>query len=77
MRKQAKRVLDYIDQFGSITSFEAFSDSGITRLSAVVFDLRKEGYNIQSETIGRKNRYGELAHFSKYFIPQEEQVSLF
>ena len=77
MRKQAQRVLDYMDEFGSITSLDAFRDLGITRLSAVVFDLRQEGYNVQSETIGAKNRYGEIAHFSKYYIPKEEQVSLF
>lgn len=78
MRKQAQRVLDYIEQFGSITSLDAFKDLGITRLSAVVFDLRKEGYNVQSETIGAKNRFGEIAHFSKYFIPKEnEQITMF
>ena len=78
MRKQAQRVLDYIEQFGSITSLDAFKDLGITRLSAVVFDLRKEGYNVQSETIGAKNRFGEMAHFSKYYIPKEnEQIKMF
>ena len=73
MRKQAQRVLDYIDQFGSITSLDAFKDLGITRLSAVIFDLRHDGHNVQSETIGAKNRYGEIAHFSRYFIPKEEK----
>lgn len=77
MRKQMQRVLDYIDEFGSITSLEAFKDLGITRLSAVIFDLRKAGYNIDDKTETQFNRYGEKAHFSRYFIPKETQLTLF
>ena len=77
MRKQAQRVLDYIEEFGSITSLDAFRDLGITRLSAVVFDLRQAGYNVQADTESHKNRYGELAHFSRYYIPREKHLSMF
>lgn len=77
MRKQVQRVLDYIEQFGSITSLDAFKDLGITRLSAVIFDLRKQGYNVCSNTEVQLNRYGEKAHFSRYYIPKERQISLF
>ena len=77
MRKQMSRVLDYIDNFGSITSLDAFKDLGITRLSAVIFDLRKMGYNIVADTEVQFNRYGEKAHFSRYYIPKESQVTLF
>lgn len=38
---QGARVLDYMREYGSITSLEAFRDLGITRLSGVIFDLRK------------------------------------
>lgn len=71
MRKQMQRVLDYIDEFGSITSLDAFKDLGITRLSAVIFDLRQDGYEIQSETEVQLNRYGEKAHFFRYFIKKK------
>lgn len=76
MRKQMARVLDYIDEFGSITSLDAFRDLGITRLSAVIFDLRALGYNIQSDTEVQFNRYGEKAHFSRYYIPKEKQLTI-
>lgn len=33
-KTQADRVLDYIKQFGSITTLEAFRDLGVTRLSS-------------------------------------------
>lgn len=77
MRKQMQRVLDYIEQFGSITSLDAFRDLGITRLSAVIFDLRALGYNIQSGTETQFNRFGEKAHFSRYYIPEQKELKLF
>ena len=46
---QCEQVLDYIKANGSITSMEAFSKLGITRLSARIYDLRKEGENIVQE----------------------------
>ena len=46
MATQYERVLDYMQEFGSITSFEAFKDLGVTRLSAVIFDMKKDGVEI-------------------------------
>lgn len=46
MREQ--RVLDYLNKHKIITTFEAFNDSGNTRLSASIFELRKE-YDIFSK----------------------------
>ena len=65
---QRERVLEYMKDFGSISSMEAFKDLGVTRLSAVVFDLKKDGHPIQSKKEKVKNRYGETVYFSRYFI---------
>ena len=64
---QEEMVLDYMKEYGSITSWEAFAELGITRLSAKIFELRKE-YDISDETISKVNRYGAKVHFKKYFI---------
>ena len=64
---QTTRVLNYMQQYGSITSLEAFRDLGITRLSAVIFDLRKD-YNIDSKTEKSKNSYGENTSYSRYYL---------
>ena len=61
------RVLQYMQDFGSITSFEAFADLGITRLSASIFILRQY-YEIGDEWIKRTNRYGDKVKFKRYFI---------
>lgn len=53
------------------TSWQAFEWYGITRLSAIIFELRKDGYNIESETLKMKNRYGDPVHFAKYVLKGE------
>ena len=65
---QDERVLRHLRDYGSITSWEAITEYGITRISARIFTLRQKGYNIESETINAKNRYGENTHFAKYIL---------
>ncbi len=70
-RTQADRVLDYIKEFGSITTLEAFRDLGVTRLSARIFELRNRGEEIESKNITSKNRFGENCTYAKYFLKKE------
>jgi hypothetical protein len=65
---QAQRVLDYMDEFGSITQFEAFKDLGVMRLASRIADLKKAGYPIKSETVAVKNRYQEECYIKKYSL---------
>jgi len=65
---QYDRVLRHLRERGNITSLQAFRDYGITRLSAIIFNLRKDGYNITSEYMSRKNRYGDKVKFVKYVL---------
>lgn len=66
--KQEEKVLRHLKELGSITSWEAIMEYGITRLSAVIFNLRKQGYFIESERITTKNRFGEPCTFAKYML---------
>lgn len=61
------RVLNYIKDFGSITTYEAFTELGCTRLSEYIRQLR-EDYKIEDEWIQAKNRYGEKTEYKKYRI---------
>lgn len=63
-------VLKHLEDFGSLTSFEAFENYGITRLSAVIFNLRKEGHNIDSKKLSVTNRYGKVVYFHKYQLEE-------
>lgn len=63
---QTQRVLEYIREFGSITTFEAVRDLGVMRLSARIADLRNAGFEIISEQQAVKNRFGETCYVAKY-----------
>ena len=63
---QCDRILQYLDDFGSISAAQAMMDLGIYRLASRIHDLKRMGVNIQSETVTGKNRYGEATHFSVY-----------
>lgn len=66
------RILQYMKDFGSITTWEAFSELGITRLSEYIRQLRLE-YRIEDEWVKKENRYGEKVEFKKYFIVEENK----
>lgn len=65
-----ERVLKYIRDFGSITTFEAFTELGCTRLSEYIRQLRLN-YNIQDKWEKAINRYGEKVEYKKYWIVEE------
>lgn len=44
-KTQCERILDYISDFGSITSMEAMQDLGCMRLASRICDLKKQGYS--------------------------------
>ena len=69
---QKDRILKYINDFGSITSYEAYAELGITQLGARIFELEDEGYVFRKETVESKNRYGEKVQFKKYSLYEDE-----
>ena len=66
------RVLDYLKKHKKgISSKEAFEKFGATRLSAIVYTLRNEGYVIENEERNCKNRFGEKCNFVNYVLAKE------
>lgn len=60
------RLLQYLEDYGSITSLQAIQDLGNTRLSATIFQLRKEGHEIVSSDIKVPTRWGTQTTVTKY-----------
>lgn len=49
--KQNEKILAYMQSHGSITTLDAIIDIGVTRLAARIYDLKKEGHNIEKSTV--------------------------
>lgn len=70
---QNQMILMHLQDYGSITSIEAMQEYGIMRLASRINDLKREGYNIVSETMKSKNRFGETVHYSVYRLKEEKE----
>lgn len=66
MNDQTRLLLGYLETYKTITSAEAFNELGISRLSARIFDLREEGYDISLSMKSGRNRYGKTVSYGVY-----------
>jgi hypothetical protein len=66
------QVLEHLKSHGTITSWQAIQDYGATRLSAIIFNLRKDGYDIDTKTELTKDRNGNVCQYAKYILNREE-----
>ena len=71
---KTKAVLQHLEEFGSITSWEAIKEYGATRLSAIIFNLRhKYDMNIINEPADFIDRYGNRSSFAKYILVKDDK----
>lgn len=61
-------ILRHLQDYGYITTFEAFTEYGFTRLSAIIFDLKLRGIDFDDEWVTTTNRYGHKISFKKYIL---------
>ena len=69
---QKGEIKRHLKDEGSVTSWDAFKEYGITRLSHIIYMLRREGWVIKTTDITKTNRYGNLVTFAKYSINENE-----
>lgn len=67
---QREQIIDYLNQFGSITPMEAFADLGITKLATRISEMRKDGKEFKIETVTSTNRFGKTIRFAKYSLKE-------
>ena len=70
MTKKAQ-VLKHLQNYGTITSWQAIQQYGATRLSDIIFRLRKQGYDIETKNETFKDRNGNACTFAKYILNRE------
>ena len=71
---QVERIKKYIEDFGSITTLEAFTELGIVRLGARISEMRKDGLKITDKQECVKNRYGEKCYIKRYFLENNNDL---
>ena len=67
---QYDMVLAYLRKFGAITPIDAYREFAVMRLGAIIYELRKDGYNIQTEYTTSKNRFGSKVTYATYLYKE-------
>ena len=70
---QHESILKYINDFGSITPMEAFSDLGITKLATRISEMKKDGLEFSDDWVQKKNRYGKTVRFKRYWMEVQDE----
>lgn len=68
---QRDRVLQYIQEHGSITAYDAFKQIGCTQVATRIHELKERGYSFRKERVSTKNMYGDSTHYDKYYLIEE------
>jgi hypothetical protein len=63
---QREQIIKYLNDFGSISDYEAVVDLGILQFGARLKELREQGYRFSSEWVKKNNRYGKPVRFKRY-----------
>jgi hypothetical protein len=68
---QKDRLLDFLKTHRQINPLQSWQVLGIYRLSAVILDLRKEGWIISTIRTEVKNQFGEACHVATYVLEND------
>ena len=65
---QCERIIQFIEENGSITQLDALREFGCMRLASRISDLKKMGYAVDKRMEKSRNRYGEPISYARYTI---------
>lgn len=70
---QAQKILRYLQTHKKgITQAQAVDKFRAYRLSAIIFDLKEAGYNIETEYVSKKDRDGTYKRYAVYYLGDKE-----
>ncbi len=61
-----ERIFNHLKEHGTITTFDAIRLYGATRLAAIIFNLREDGYDIETRMEKSVDRYGNSCRYARY-----------
>lgn len=65
---QREKILQYIEENGSITPLDALREFGCMRLASRVSELKRDGFPISVKMETSKNRNGETVRYARYTL---------
>ena len=65
---QQDRIINYLNDYKTITPLEAMRDLGCYRLSARIFDLKEQGFDIEVKMVKVTNRFGGTTKVAEYSL---------
>jgi len=70
MNKKTKieLVKEHLVTHGFISTWDAIKLYGATRLSDIVYCLKKRGYLIETQLTNGKDRFGNSSNYATYFL---------
>ena len=64
---QHELILKHLNEKGSISPFEAFTEYGITNLATRISEMKKLGYKFTTLMVEETNRYGDPVRYARYW----------
>lgn len=75
------KIKEHLESGKSITSWEAIQKYNVTRLAAIIFNLKKDGMKIEKKDYSKKNNSGQTTRFTEYKMitntEDNEQIAMF
>ena len=65
---KTEKVLEHLKRYGTITSLEAIKLYNATRLSDIIYRLRKRGISIDTIDVEFVDIYGTKSIYGKYIL---------
>lgn len=65
---QNDRIVRYMNEYGGITTMDAFMELGVTRLASRICEIRNEGYTVCGRSIKVPTRHGKTAIVTEYSL---------
>jgi hypothetical protein len=72
MRGKTKKVLEYLKTNKNITQLEAWELFKASRLSSIIFNLKKYGYKIISKPENYTDEDGKKSYYVRYVYEGED-----
>jgi len=63
---QKAKILRHLQEVGAITPVQAFFDYSIMRLATRIFELKEDGYDIETIMLKSENKFGEPVRYAQY-----------